>query len=566
MARKSRKAVNQVILPAAPSEKIYRAGLYARISVETERKREADTIGNQIQLLKDFASENLDIEVIDIYVDDDISGTDFVRPEFSRMMNDIRDGKIDCVIVKDLSRLGRNLIETGEYIEMVFPVLGVRFIAITDRFDSKTMQVDISVQIKNMTNEMYAKDASQKICSVMRAIQEQGKFAGSRAPYGYVRDPRDKHMLLADDETAPVVREMFEMVANGATLHYVATTLNERGIASPGRRLYETGVSKKDKYKNSMWYMQTVRRILQDRIYLGWMVSGKYASEFYITGQKGSKAVPPEKWIVTKGTLEPIVTEELFNQVQEYFTKNKEEHALATKYDHKSKRESMFRGRLFCGECGKAMHIRRKVNHGRESYWYCCMIHEHYNSQYCSKKAVKSEQLESMVHTLIRNQMALYLDAKGLIAELNKKNTSQARYKVYKEQIKNLQRQIDRYMELKASLYEGYAEGTISAEDYVDMGQEYAQKADELRIFLSEIKKESRKYDPEYVGGEHWAKLVSDFKDQKTLDKKMVEAFVQKLTLYNDGRAEIEFNFRDELEEVLLWAAMRKKEVNKYAG
>lgn len=321
-----------------------------------------------------------------------------------------------------------------------------------------------------------------------------------------------------------------------------------------------------DKYKNSMWYMQTVRRILQDRIYLGWMVSGKYASEFYITGQKGSKAVPPEEWIITKGTHEPIVTEELFNRVQEYFAKNKEEHALATKYDHKSKRESMFRGHLFCGECGKAMHIRRKVNHGRESYWYCCMIHEHYNSQYCSKKAVKSEQLESMVHTLIQNQMALYLDAKSIIAELNKKNTSQVRYKVYKEQINNLQRQIDRYMELKAALYEDYAEGTITAEDYVAMGQEYAQKADELRIFLSEIKKESRKYDPEYLGGEHWAKLVADFKDQKTLDRKMVEAFVNKLTLYNDGRAEIEFNFRDELEEVLLWAAMRKKEVNKYAG
>lgn len=144
--------------------------------------------------------------------------------------------------------------------------------------------------------------------------------------------------------------------------------------------------------------------------------------------------------------------------------------------------------------------------------------------------------------------------------------SNNAVYKVYKEQINNLQRQIDRYMELKAALYEDYAEGTITAEDYVAMGQEYAQKADELRIFLSEIKKESRKYDPEYLGGEHWAKLVADFKDQKTLDRKMVEAFVNKLTLYNDGRAEIEFNFRDELEEVLLWAAMRKKEVNKYAG
>ena len=167
MARKSRKPVQvqetAIKECSSSTERIYKAGLYARISVENERKRESDTIGTQIQLLKDFASERDDIKVVDVYCDDDISGTDFLRPEFSRMMNDAREGRIDCIIVKDLSRLGRNYLETGEYIEMVFPFMGLRFVAITDQFDTKYQQADIAVQIKNMANEMYARDISKAI-------------------------------------------------------------------------------------------------------------------------------------------------------------------------------------------------------------------------------------------------------------------------------------------------------------------------------------------------------------------------------------------------------------------
>ena len=162
MARKSRK--NTVALPQAvvTAEKVYQTALYARISVETERKREADSIGNQLQLLKDYVSEQQDLSIFDIYCDDDISGVDFVRPEFSRMMNDLRDGKINCIVVKDLSRLGRNFLESGEYIELVFPFFQCRFISITDKFDTKYQQPDFSIQIKNLANELYAKDISKK--------------------------------------------------------------------------------------------------------------------------------------------------------------------------------------------------------------------------------------------------------------------------------------------------------------------------------------------------------------------------------------------------------------------
>ena len=540
MARKSRKTTVAEPAVIKPVDKVYRAGLYARISVETERKREADTIGNQLQLLKDNVSEHSDLTVFDIYSDDDISGTDFIRPEFSRMMNDLRDGKIDCIIVKDLSRLGRNYLESGEYIEMVFPFFRCRFISVTDRFDTKYQQADISVQLKNMANEMYAKDISRKICSTMRTIQDQGKFAGSRAPYGYRLDPADKHHLIIDEETAPIVKQLFELLAEGNTVHFVATTMNANGIPSPGRLLYERGIASTDHFKNSKWYMQTVRRILQDEIYLGWMVSGKFRSTYHSTGKKGSQPVPREEWIVTKGTHEPIVTEELFNKVQEYFVRMKEEHGQTAVYNSKSKKASIFKGHLRCGECGQAMFLRNKHSHGKVTAWYYCALHENYNSSYCVTQAVKKQAL-------------------------NKKESSKTKHRIYSDQIRNVKKQIEKYMSLKASLYEDFANGVLSQGDYISMGQEYAQKADELRIFLAELEKEAQKYSQTYAMNGSWAQIIEQYQNAETLTEEMIDAFIDEMILYNNGHVEVKFRFKDELDEVIHLAAIRQREVERYA-
>lgn len=565
MARKSRKTTVAEPAVIKPVDKVYRAGLYARISVETERKREADTIGNQLQLLKDYVSEHSDLTVFDIYSDDDISGTDFIRPEFSRMMNDLRDGKIDCIIVKDLSRLGRNYLESGEYIEMVFPFFRCRFISVTDRFDTKYQQVDISVQLKNMANEMYAKDISRKICSTMRTIQDQGKFAGSRAPYGYRLDPADKHHLIIDEETAPIVKQLFELLAEGNTVHYVATTMNARGIPSPGRLLYERGIATTDHFKNSKWYMQTVRRILQDEIYLGWMVSGKFRSTYHSTGKKGSQPVPREEWIVTKGTHEPIVTEELFNKVQEYFVRMKEEHGQTAVYNSKSKKASIFKGHLRCGECGQAMFLRNKHSHGKVTAWYYCALHENYNSSYCVKKAVKKQDVEEIALKLIRTQIKLFTDAREMIIALNKKESSKTKHRIYSDQIRNVKKQIEKYMSLKASLYEDFANGVLSQSDYISMGQEYAQKADELRIFLAELEKEAQKYSQTYAMNGSWAQIIEQYQNAETLTEEMIDAFIDEMILYNNGHVEVKFRFKDELDEVIHLAAIRQREVERYA-
>jgi len=561
MARKSRK--NTVAMPkaVATSEKVYQTALYARISVETERKREADSIGNQLQLLKDYVSEQHDLSIFDIYCDDDISGVDFVRPEFSRMMNDLRDGKINCIIVKDLSRLGRNFLESGEYIELVFPFFQCRFIAVTDKFDTKYQQPDFSIQIKNLANELYAKDISKKICSAKRTVQEQGKFTSGRAPYGYLLDPEEKGHFIVDDETAPVVRQLFEMVADGYTLHGVAVTMNEKDIPSPGRILYDRGIATTDKFKNSKWYMPTIRRILSDETYLGWMVSGKHRSTYLSTGKKGTQQVPRDEWIIVKGTHEPIVSEELFNKVQTYFVKTKEEYGKVARYNSKNKRGNIFKSHLRCGECGKAMFLHYKRNgNGSKEGWYYCAMHEHYNSTYCTKKSVKKEDLENAVLKLIQIQMKLYTDARELCLALSKSENSKTKYKIFCNQIRSTKKQIDKFMDLKTALYEDFRNGTISQSDYLSMGQEYARRADELRIFLAELEQESKKYSPTYSITGAWPQLVAQYQDADTLSEDMIDAFIQEITLYNNGHMDVQFNFRDELTEVMYLAAIRKKE------
>lgn len=566
MARKSRRNQLTDIQPVKTSEKVYHCGLYARISVENERKREADSIGNQLQLLKDYVSEHPDLMVHDIYCDDDISGVDFIRPEFSRMMNDLRDGKIDCIIVKDLSRLGRNYLESGEYIEMVFPFFQCRFIAITDRFDTKYNQADFSVQLKNLANEMYAKDISKKITSVKRSAQEQGKFTSGRAPYGYLIDQSDKQHLVVDEETAPVVKQLFAMLAQGNTLHGIATKMNECGVPSPGRLLYERGIATTEKFKNSKWYMPTIRRILTDEIYLGWMVSGKYRSTYQSTGQKGTLRVPREEWVITKGTHDPIVTEDLFNKVQEYFQTTKEAYSQTALYNSKNKKRSPFTGHLRCGECGKGMYLRMKKNgNGEKSGWYYCPMHENYNSSYCTKKAMKQEDLESLVIKLIRSQIQLFIDSRELCVSLNKRESSKTKYRLYCDHIRDIKSQIQKAVEGKASLYASFVDGVITQEDYIIMGQQYAQKADELRIFLAELEREAQKYSLSYASGGSWARLVELYSNVDALNEEIVDAFIDEVTLYNNGHVEVKFNYRDEMDEVVHLAAIRRKELDRYA-
>lgn len=552
MARKSRRVPAKIGQWVEP---IYQSALYVRNSVENERKLEADTVGTQIQMLKDFASQIPDMQIYDIYCDDDITGTTFIRPEFARMMNDVRDKKVNCIIVKDLSRLGRNHLESGEYLEKVFPFLGVRFIAINDRIDTLEKDVDLGAQLKNMANEMYARDISRKICTTMKSLQSQGKFIGSHPPYGYMRDPNDKYHLVIDLEPAKNVRRIFQMFLGGYTIHSIAMQLNEEGIPSPGRYKYEKSMVQQERYRKSVWFFTTTRRILEDPVYLGWIQNGKRESHFY---KGGDKAVPVDKenWTVIKGMHEPIISAEQFNQVQEILSQNK---PAAGRTNSKYNRDNILRGKLQCGECGKSMALKKRESHGKKQLWYFCPMHESYNSGYCVKKAVKKDKLEDMVLSILKNQMKLYIEAKELIRNLNKGSQASKKYAIYQEQIRSMRQKCEQYSKRKAELYQDYAEGLITDKEYLEIREDYAKKNDDLTIFLSEIQREAEKYAPDYYGDEYWETLIKEYRDQETLSRDMVEAFIDKIILFEDGRSEIILRHKDTLEEIICQAAARRK-------
>lgn len=569
MARKSRKSSYTLDsnLPLAPNLEIYNTALYVRISVENDQKIEADSIGTQIQMLKDFASQIPNLKVCDVYSDDDISGTDFVRPSFLRLMEDIKNRKINCVIVKDLSRLGRNMIESGEYLEKVFPFLGVRFISINDNIDTLERPVDIDAQIKNLVNEMYAKDSSKKICSTMKTLQKQGKFISGHPPYGYIRNPEDKYALLIDPEAASIVKEIYKLFAGGRTIHAITNDLNMRGIPSPGRHKFDKGIVKNEKFKNSVWFHITVRRILSDRVYLGWIVSGQKESQFYKGGAK-SVAVPEQDWIITKGTHEAVIEENEFNKVQELLSKRAEKLFNVGNYNSKGNIDNLLRGILRCGECGKSMTFREKRNHGKIQKLYICPMHEHYNSSYCSKKAIKKEMLEKMLLKIIQKQMKLFTDAKDLIQNLNQKPIYAKKYNVFTGHIRKIKREIEEYSAKKADLYNDYAEGILKAKDYTLILEDYKNKMEDMKILLSELEKEALKYAPSKTGHirqERWIQLIGQYQQATELTGDMAAAFLEKVILFNDGRVEIKLKYQDEFDETLFYASIRRREDIEYA-
>ena len=302
---------------AAPGRHIYHAGIYVRLSVEDSGRQGSDTIKNQEEMIRRYIVQQDDMQPVGVYCDNGRSGTSYKRPEFARMMEDAQAGRIDCIVVKDLSRLGRNYLETGKYLERIFPVLGVRFVAVADHFDTQAAQRDdgFFIPLKNIVNEMYSRDLSKKVGSVLAQRQRQGAFIGAWASYGYRKCAHDPHKIEPDEETAPVVQAMFQMRLDGMGSRQIADWLNAQGIPSPSRRRYLKGEVLCSRFADIAWQAQTVRKILSSQVYLGHMVQGKKRASFY-EGKK-QRALPPSEWKVVRHTHQPIIEEPVFWAVQQ---------------------------------------------------------------------------------------------------------------------------------------------------------------------------------------------------------------------------------------------------------
>jgi len=339
----------------------YNAGIYCRLSVDDGTDSESMSIGNQKHMLMDYVLKQ-GWNISEIYIDDGWSGVNFERPDFKRMISDIEGGRINLVIVKDLSRLGRNYILCGQFTEIYFPERNVRFIALNDGIDSLNNNNDIA-PFKNILNDMYAKDISVKVRSALYAKAKRGEYLGSCDPYGYIRDPDNKHHLVINPETASVVKRIFEMCVSGYGLYKIARILNNEGALSPS----DYGAFKKFQLDNGefmpkvLWHESMIRLIIRNEMFIGNMVQCRKRSQSYRT----QKIVwnPQEDWVVVKNTHEPIVSEELFKQAQKHIEGR-------TRFIKKNGEPHIFNGLLFCAACGRRMlHHVRKTSRG--DYFTC---------------------------------------------------------------------------------------------------------------------------------------------------------------------------------------------------
>lgn len=470
MARKSRKNMPaaetsgnltvQAVMELGQEVKPYRAAIYARLSFESEANKERETVETQIAYIKDFIDRQDDMVEAGIYADVSFSGTNFERPEFERMMQDIRSGKIDTVITKDLSRLGRNYIDSGTYIERIFPLFHVRYIAVNDDFDTNREGTDLTMPLKNIINEWYARDISGKIRSSYRAMWKNGQYAYGRPPYGYKKDNTAKK-LIADERTAPVVKRIFEMYLDGMTYSEIARELQSEGIVSPPKYRYleqgnEEKAEKAEKARD--WYHLHVKTILADRHYAGDSVHATRQGGF--NNPDKDRRVSEEKWIIIPNTHAPLVSRKMFAEVQKKIKRQVQNiHARNAELKHEKTPVNFFLGKCICACCRKNIGVVRS-NSGSNYFYYRCTTTPFNRHMKCTAHGrIKYRELHDAVFQIIKSHMKLCLEKMEQTRERNRSSYGVRQYRFYAGEIAKVQNNIRKVKSRERGLYEDYKDG-----------------------------------------------------------------------------------------------------------
>ena len=519
---------------------------YLRLSRDDGDKAESDSIQNQRELINDFLKKHPEIKKVQEYVDDGYSGTNFDRPNFKRMMAEIEKGHIDCVIVKDLSRLGRNYIEMGKYLERIFPMYGVRVIAINDNYDTANESSDadqIVIPFKNLINDAYCRDISMKIRSQLDVKRKNGQFIGSFATYGYMKDPKNKNHLIIDEYAANVVRMIFNMKLEGYSAGTIADHLNESKVLTPMEYKRFCGLNFNGGFQIStdpIWHPNTVTRILKNEVYLGIAVQGKNRKINYKV--KESRPIDESKWIRVPGSHDPIIPKEIFDTVQNMLR-------LDTRTSPKKDQVDVLSGLVRCGDCGQNMIRRCSTKKEKTYYYYHCSTHK--NGEGCSSHLISSDKLQDMILWQIRQQVELLVNAEMIISAADNLPNEQFQVKFLNEQMGKLNAEIEKYEDLKTKLYQDLREGTVAQDEYKDLQERFSRKLIEAKSSLAEIEEKKARLTLKGLCEQQWLKDMKEYRNIMVLERKIVTALIEKVVVYSKDHIEIIFRYADEMEIVI---------------
>lgn len=548
MARVSRKRKS---LPgAAAASRIWRTALYVRLSVEDNGK-DADSIENQIALLESYVSGCPDLSKAGLFVDNGYTGTNFHRPQFNQMMEAIQAGAIDCVVVKDLSRLGRNYIETSQFIEKICPFYGLRFIAVNDGFDTATVTdtAQLSMALSNIVNDYYAKDISRKVTSALQTKMEQGDYIGNYAPHGYCKDPENRNHLVIDPETAPIIRQIFQWRSEGVSYMGINRRLNEAGIPSPGQYRLEHGIETNNNRKGRpvLWNKHMVTEILKNVVYIGHLAQKKgsqclYAGiPYHITSE--------DEWIVVEHTHEPIISVELFEAVQKINRESAERSkANSGKYAYLPREKNIFGKKLTCAECGAVIKLHRSFSRSRDKAYFTfkCPTYAEHGSKGCSDVKMRKLDLDIAVFTFIKTQMAVFVDMEHTLKRLLAVKTGKAEQGRAASKRRLLQQKLENKKSILSGLYVDYKEGLLSRQDYLFTRESVDADIRMIETELAEQESASSQTRDLLTGEMKWQYMVQRYQNATELSPEMVEAFVETIKLHQDGSLDIKLNYMDE--------------------
>ena len=526
------------------ADRIYHAAIYVRLSKEdgdvaSAAKAESNSISNQKNLIKDFLKEKDDIIVVSEYVDDGYSGSNFERPGFQMMLEDIKRGKVDCVVVKDLSRFGREYIDSGKYIERLFPALGVRFIAVNDHIDSKeeSGRDDIVVPFKNLMNDAYCRDISIKIRSHLEVKRKNGEYTGAFTPYGYKKDENDRNRLVPDLYAAGVVRGIFRMKLSGMSQSAIAESLNRQGVLSPMEYKHSLGIHIQDNFKTheqAEWSSMSVRRILENEVYVGTLVQGRHSTP----NHKIKKIVdkPKEEWVRIEDSHEPVISKREFAIVQRLL-------GMDTRTSPNEDEVYVLAGLAVCADCGAPM-VKRNVPAGGKVYsYYICS--KNAATKECGAHRIPKEKLESLVFEVLKTHIANVLDTGRILEYIDTVPFQELEIKELERQKEAKEQEVQRCRKLRDMLYEDLKDGVVSKEDYAELYEGYNSRRKKAEEAVHKLRNEIQKVMEAKTDKYEWLRYFKEYQNISELSRMAVVELIDRVRVSDKDHIEIDFNFQD---------------------
>ena len=554
MARKSRKTTPAVepVVEVAPLQ-IFPTAIYARLSVENSGKSEnVDVIANQIEICKSYIADRPYLSLVDTYIDNGHTGTVFDRPEFNRLMTDIKSGRIKCLVVRDLSRFGRDYIETGTYLERIFPQIGLRFIAIKenyDNFDTDGSNESLMIPLQNMINALYSKDISRKVSTALKAQMEQGTFQKRNLPYGYRWNEEHTNMVI-DEETASYVRLIFQRKIEGWSMPMILDELDRLGAPNTELRKRQNGTRTGDGCSCKGWHKSTVYGILTNPHYVGDTVLGRSMVAIY-KGIKSHNIKDKDEWIVFPNTHEGIISREDFQKVQNIM--NAASVARQTKMQKSEEIRAtlinLFDGKIFCADCGKRMYFhRKKVDKRKDGGWYAfyeCSTYVGRRYEHCTAHYIRQDRLERDVLAAIQLQVKAALDYDKL---LDKLRGSEGEKNIRDKQnalITSLNLKLSGVSKKRTRLYEDFAEGILDEEEYTFAKKSYDEQFADLSRRLDEAVQRRSKFNEAMSVDNKWITLMKSVSTATQLSQELVDESVEMVKIHEDSAVELVMKYGD---------------------